>query len=32
VGLVTGGGNQQRARLLPTFVRGETLAKATAQI
>ncbi len=28
VGLVTGGGNQQRARLLPTFVRGETLAKA----
>jgi LacI family transcriptional regulator len=28
VGLVTDGGHQQRSRLLPTFVRGETLAKA----
>jgi DNA-binding LacI/PurR family transcriptional regulator len=27
VGLVTGGGTQQHSRLLPTFVRGETLAK-----
>jgi DNA-binding LacI/PurR family transcriptional regulator len=28
LGLVTGGGNPLRSRLLPTFVRGETLAKA----
>jgi DNA-binding LacI/PurR family transcriptional regulator len=28
VGLVTGGSTQHRSRLLPTFVRGETLAKA----